>query len=90
MMDYKYEEKKFLHSRFSRTHEIGNIGIIANFVFPYICHFLLYLYHNMFLNVKLDIRGVRAVHFKVADFIGPVLFQWHNQHEIGNIGILVL
>ena len=26
-----------VHSGFSRTHKIGNIGIIANFVFPFIC-----------------------------------------------------
>ena len=28
-------------------HNIGNIGIIANFVFPYICSFLLYLCCDM-------------------------------------------
>ena len=28
---------------FERTQKIGNIGIIANFVFPYISTFLLYL-----------------------------------------------
>ena len=39
---------------FSQTHKIG---IIANFVFPFICHFLLYLYHMMFVNEKLDISG---------------------------------
>ena len=30
--------------RFSQTHKIGNIATIANFVFPYICSFLLYLH----------------------------------------------
>ena len=32
-------------SDFSQTHKIGNIDIIANFVFPYICSLLLYLQH---------------------------------------------
>ena len=33
------------YSTFSQTAKIGNIAIIANFVFKYICSFLLYLYH---------------------------------------------
>ena len=28
--------------------------------------------------------------FEVADFIGLYNFEWHNQDEVGNIGILVL
>ena len=31
------------NSSFSQTHKVGNVGIIANFVFIYICSFLLYL-----------------------------------------------
>ena len=30
-----------IHSNFSQTHKVGNVGTIANFVFPYICSFLL-------------------------------------------------
>ena len=45
---------------FSQTHKINNIGIIANFVLPYSCHFLLYLYHMKFVNVKLDISGCKS------------------------------
>ena len=71
-------------------HKIDNIGNIANFVFQYICPLLLYLYHMIFVNVKLNISRIRAVPFKVANFIGPVTFQWHSQNEIGIIGILVL
>ena len=41
-------------SGFSQTHKIGNIGIIANFVSPYIYSFLPYLHHMVFANVKLD------------------------------------
>ena len=32
-----------VYSSFSQTHTTGDIGIIANFVFPYIGIFLLYL-----------------------------------------------
>ena len=53
----------------------GNIAIIANFVFSYI-YFLFFfnLQHMMLANVKLDISGCNALHLKVTDFIGPVLF----------------
>ena len=34
--------------------------------------------------------GLRALHLKVEDFIGIVNFEWHNQNEAANIGILVL
>ena len=44
-------------SSFSQTYKIGNVGIIANFVFPFICSFLLYLYQLMFVNVQLEIEG---------------------------------
>ena len=47
------------HSGFSQTHKIGNIGIISNFLFPYICSFLLYLHHMMIVNVTLDITGYK-------------------------------
>ena len=42
-------------SRFSQTHRIGYIGVIANEVLSYICSFLLYLYHVILVNLKLDI-----------------------------------
>ena len=35
--------KETWHSSFSQTYKVGNVGIIANFVFPYICSFHLYL-----------------------------------------------
>ena len=44
-----------IHLDFLQTHKIGNIGIIANTVFRYICSFLLYLHHMMLENVKLDV-----------------------------------
>ena len=43
------------HSSFSETHKVGNVGIVANFVFPYICSFHVYLYQLMLVNVKLEI-----------------------------------
>ena len=42
-------------------HKIGNVGIIAKFVFPHICSFLLYLQHMMLVNIKLDISGCNRV-----------------------------
>ena len=42
-------------STFSRAHKVGNIGINANFLFPYICGFLHYLYLKILVNVKLDV-----------------------------------
>ena len=44
------------HSSFSQTHKVGNVGIIANFVFTHICSFLLYLDQLMWVNVKLEIK----------------------------------
>ena len=44
-----------IFSTFSHTHKVGNNGINANFVFPYICGFLLYLYLKMLVKMKLDI-----------------------------------
>ena len=60
------------HSNFHKTGKIGSISIIGNVVFPYICSFLPYLHHMMFLNVKLDIRGKRGLCFQVEDFFGIV------------------
>ena len=40
------------HSCFSQSHKVGNIGIIVNFVFPYIPSFLLYLQQMLSVNVK--------------------------------------
>ena len=49
---------------FSQTYKVGNVGIIANFVFPYICSFLLYLHQLMLVNVKLEIKGCRRIIFQ--------------------------
>ena len=40
-------------------HKSGNIGINANFVFPYICSFLLHLHHLMFVNVNFNVSGCK-------------------------------
>ena len=44
--------------------KIGNIGIITNFVFPYICSFLIYWHHLMLKNVKLDPSGHKKIIFE--------------------------
>ena len=49
------------NSGFSQTHKIG---IIANFVFPYICSFYLYLHQLMLFNVKLDKSGKNSIKFQ--------------------------
>ena len=56
---YNFLDGKTVHSNsgFSRTHKIVIIGIIANFVFPYFCSFLLYLHHIILVNVTLNISG---------------------------------
>ena len=43
-----------LHALGFLPNKIGNIDIIGNFVFQYICSSLLYLYHMMLANVTLD------------------------------------
>ena len=47
------------------------VNFIVNFVFPYICSFLLQLQHMRLINVILDISGCN---FKVPDLIGPIPF----------------
>ena len=44
-----------VNSGSSRTYTFDNIGIIANFVFPDICTFLIYVHHMTLVNVKLDV-----------------------------------
>ena len=51
------------HSSFSQTHKNGNVGIIANFVLPYICSFHFYLHQLMLVNVKLKIKGYIRITF---------------------------
>ena len=56
--------KENVNSSFSKSYKIGNIGIIANFVFPYICSCLLYLYKMMLVSVKLDVCGYQRITFQ--------------------------
>ena len=41
----------FDYSSFPQTHKGGNVGIIANFVFPYIYCFPLYLHQLMLVEM---------------------------------------
>ena len=52
------------YSGFSQRDKIGNIGIIAKFVFPHICNFRLNLHHMMLVNLKLDIIGCNGTTFQ--------------------------
>ena len=51
-------------SCFSQSHKVGNVGIIANFVFTYICSFLLYLQQMISVNMKLEIKGYMGIIFQ--------------------------
>ena len=61
------------------------MALLPNFVFPYICSFLYYLYLKILVNVKLDCQVVKGI-----TFIGLFNFEWHGQDRVGNIAILVL
>ena len=53
---------KVAYSTFSQTHNSSNNGINPNFVFPYICSFLCYLFYMMLLNVvrpRITFEGCR-------------------------------
>ena len=43
LVKYSTQESQ---SGYSQMHKIGNIGMIVNFVIPYICSFLIYLHHD--------------------------------------------
>ena len=45
-------------------HKRTKIGIIANFVLPYIYSFFLCLHHIMLVNIKLDISGSNKITFQ--------------------------
>ena len=64
---------------------------MAKLLFPYICSFLVYLYHMMLyvVNMKINVSGYKRIHFKVVNFIGLVKFKWHNKYKI-LVGPLVL
>ena len=55
---------KCSQSGFSQTHKIGNIGIIANFEFPYVCSFLLSLQYMILVNMKVDISACNRIKFQ--------------------------
>ena len=59
-MDRKFwsVETSVNQSSFVQIHKIGNVGIIANFLFLYICNFLLYLHHLMFARLHVSLPPV--------------------------------
>ena len=58
------KENLLSHSCFSQSYKVDNCGIIANFVFPYICSFLLYFLQLFLVNVKLEIKGYMRIIFE--------------------------
>ena len=47
------------NSQHFHIHTVGNDGINASFMFPYICSLILYFYPVILVNVKLDVSGYR-------------------------------
>ena len=52
------------NSGFPQTHIIGNIGISANSVFPYICSFIINICHTNVVNIELYISGYKRIIFQ--------------------------
>ena len=52
--------KRYLERK-RNTAKIRSIGVIANFLFLYISHFLRYLHHILREEVKLDVSGCRRI-----------------------------
>ena len=61
------------HSSFSQTHKVGNVGIIANFVFANICCLLLSLHQLMLVN-----KGIHEDHILRSN----ALLDWLLVNEI--------
>ena len=63
---YTFIEQNYVcqNSCFSQLHKVGNVVIIANFVFTYIYSFLLYLQQLMSVNMKLEIKGYMGIIFQ--------------------------
>ena len=58
----------FPNRDFQKTHKVSNVAIIAKFVSPYLCCFLIYLTIMMLVNVKLDLRGYPRTTFQGCIF----------------------
>ena len=75
---------------FGLFHKRHNISINANFVFPYTCSFLLYLYQIMLVNVELDINRYKRITFQGCRFNWSFSFLMTQLKRSCSIGILVL
>ena len=62
MIIWYFYKLGIFHLSFSQKHNVDNVDIIANFVFPYNCSFLLYLYPLLLVNVKLELRDTWGLH----------------------------
>ena len=78
-------------SRFSETNKVSNVGIIANFVFPCICSFYLYLHQLMLANVKLQIKGCMRISILwLHILLDQVIFNGRAKMNLEMFGILEL
>ena len=55
---------------FLQTHNVDNVGIIANFVLPYIYSFIVYLHQLLLVGVKLDIKDTGRYCFHSQQGVG--------------------
>ena len=77
----------FINRVFHKHTQIGNVVIVANYVFPHNDSFFLYLHHIMSVNVKLDISDHKRIVFQ-GTLLWSRSFVMTQQNDIGNIVFL--
>ena len=78
-----------MYSSFSQTHKDDNVGIVVNFVFPYICSFLLYLHQLMLVNVKLEITGrMRITFLRINASFDQLIFNVRDKTKLAMLAFL--
>ena len=73
---------------FSQAHKISNIGIIANFIFPYVYNFLPFFHYMMLVNVKFNVSGIKGtifqgyiLHWSSSFLIAQIRLSWQYWHS---------
>ena len=78
-----------LHSfGFWQMNKIGNIAIIANLVFLFDCHFLLYLHQLMLVKMKWDVSQYKLSQFLMAQL--KQSWQYWNSCIVENLWKILL
>ena len=82
LLHFKMLSSTVARSNFSETLKLGNVSIIANLLFPYECLFVGAVKRKRVESFTPDnvsksnmkSVGIKGLHFKVAEFIGPANF----------------